>query len=117
MVCTAEQQASNQGSVWPLIDATQAGRDAASAWLTEPVSRTRDMRSELLVKLALLDRARADPQPLIAAQREHLALVVDALRERLGSVSGFDRTLVLWRFEAVSATVRLLDALPAQVTT
>jgi hypothetical protein len=64
-----------------------------------------------LVKLALLARARADPQPLIRAQREHLARVADALRERLGSVSGFGRTLALWRFEAVSATVRFLDAL------
>jgi len=68
------------------------------------------------VKLALLDRAGADPLPLIRAQREHLAPVADALHERLGSVSGFDRTLALWRFETVSATVRFLDALSAQVT-
>ena len=116
MVRTAEQQASNQGPVRSLVDATQAGRKAAAAWLTRPVSHTRDVRSELLVKLALLDRAGTDPQPLIRAQREHLAPVADALRERLDSVHGFDRTLALWRFETVSATVRFLDALSAQVT-
>jgi DNA-binding PadR family transcriptional regulator len=113
LVCTTEQQASNQGPVRSLIDATPSGREAASAWLAQPVPHTRDLRSEFLVKLALLARARADPQPLIRAQREHLAPVADALRERLGSVSGFDRTLALWRFEAVSATVRFLDALAA----
>jgi PadR family transcriptional regulator AphA len=116
MVRTAEQQASSQGPVRSLIDATQAGRDAAAAWLTRPVSHTRDVRSELLVKLALLDRAGQDPLPLIRAQREHLAPVAEALDERLGSVEGFDRTLTLWRFETVSATVRFLDALSAQVT-
>ena len=116
MVRTAQQQASNQGPVRSLIDATGAGQQAAAAWLARPVSHTRDVRSELLVKLALLDRAGADPQPRIAAQREHLAPVADAMRVRLGSVSGFGRTLALWRFETVSATVRFLDALSAEVT-
>jgi hypothetical protein len=74
------------------------------------------VRSELLVKLALLDRAGSDPLPLISAQREHLAPLAEALRERLDHASGFDRTLALWRFETVSATVRFLDALLVQVT-
>ena len=116
MVRIAEQQASNQGPVRSLVDATPVGRDAASAWLIKPVSHNRDVRSELLVKLALLDRAGRDPQPLLAAQRELLSPVVDALRDRLGAVSGFERTLALWRYETVSATVRFLDALSAQVT-
>ena len=116
MVRTAEQQASNQGPVRSLIDATSPGQEAATAWLTRPVSHTREVRSELLVKLALLDRAGTDPRPLIRAQREHLTPVAEALSERLGSVSGFERTLALWRFEMVTATVRFLDALSAQVS-
>src|SRR5215471_9999209 len=115
MVRTAEQQASNQGPVRSLIDATQAGQKAAAAWLTRPVSHTRDVRSELLVKLALLDRAGTDPQPLLEAQREQLVPVADALHDRLAMASGFDRTLALWRYETISATVRLLDAMCAQV--
>jgi DNA-binding PadR family transcriptional regulator len=116
MVRIAEQQASNQGPVRSLVDATPVGRDAAAAWLVKPVSHNRDVRSELLVKLALLDRAGRDPQPLLAAQRGLLSPVVDALRDRLGAVSGFERTLALWRYETVSATVRFLDAVSAQVT-
>ena len=42
--------------------------------------------------------------------------MADGLRDRLGAVSGFERTLALWRYETVSATVRFLDALSAQVT-
>jgi DNA-binding PadR family transcriptional regulator len=111
LVRTTEQQPSSQGPVRSLIDATPAGRKAAGAWLFRPVAHTRDVRSELLVKLALLDRAGADPQPLIEAQREHLAPVADSLRARLGDAAGFDGTLVLWRYETVSATIRFLDAL------
>jgi DNA-binding PadR family transcriptional regulator len=116
LVRTAEQQASSQGPVRSLIDATPAGRDAARGWQTRPVSHTRDVRSELLVKLALLDRAGADPQPLLDAQREHLAPVADALRGRLDDAAGFDRTLILWRYETVSATIRFLDALRARAS-
>ena len=116
MVRSEQQQVPGQGPGPPLIDATPAGREAASAWLARPVPHNQDVRSELLVKLALLARARADPQPLIRAQREHLVPVAVALRERLCSVSRFDRTLALWRLETVSATARFLDALSAQVT-
>jgi DNA-binding PadR family transcriptional regulator len=116
LVRTAEQQSSSHGPVRSLVDATPAGQEAASGWLTRPAEHTRDVRSELLVKLALLDRAGADPGPLLEAQREHLLPVADALRDRLSAVEGFDRTLALWRFETVSATVRFLDALSPQVT-
>ncbi len=106
LVRTGEQQPSSQGPVRSLVYATEAGRNAA----------TRDVRSELLVKLALLDRAGTDPQPLLEAQREQLVPVAEALHDRLAAAGGFDRTLALWRFETVSATVRFLDALSAQVT-
>jgi PadR family transcriptional regulator AphA len=116
LVRTGEQQPSSQGPVRSLVYATHAGRNAAADWLTRPVEHTRDVRSELLVKLALLDRAGTDPQPLLEAQREQLVPVSEALHDRLAAAGGFDRTLALWRFETVSATVRFLDALSAQVT-
>jgi DNA-binding PadR family transcriptional regulator len=113
LVRTAEQQATRQGPVRSLVDATPVGREAAGAWLTTPVSHTRDVRSELLVKLALLDRAGTDPRPLLEAQREHLVPLAGALHARLDDATGFDRTLALWRYETVSATIRFLDALCA----
>jgi hypothetical protein len=33
------------------------------------------------------------------------------LRDRMATATGFDRTLLLWRYETASATVRFLDAL------
>ena len=56
-VRTTGVQPSTEGPVRSLIDVTPAGREAVSAWLARPASHNRDVRSELLAKLALLDRA------------------------------------------------------------
>jgi len=114
LVKTAEQQPSSHGPVRSLVDATSDGQHAAADWLRRPACHNRDVRSELLIKLALLDRSGEDPQPLLRAQREQLVPVADGLHNRLGTAAGFDRTLALWRYETVSATVRFLDALTAR---
>jgi DNA-binding PadR family transcriptional regulator len=93
------------------VDATDVGRGLASQWLTRPASHTRDVRSELLVKLALLDRSGRDPGPLLVAQRERLVPVARALRARLASEVGFERTITLWRTETIEASLRFLDAM------
>jgi len=108
---TTHQQSSSQGPVRSLVDATGGGRELASAWLTRPAGHNRDVRSELLVKLALLDRSGADPRPLLDAQRDRLIPVAAALQDRLAEAASFDRTLILWRYETVSATLRFLGAL------
>jgi len=109
LVATVELQPSNSGPVRSLVDATDAGRESAAAWLAEPARHNRDVRSELLAKLALLDRAGADPAELLAAQRAQLEPVAEALHRKLGQTAGFDRTIAAWRFEMVVATLRFLD--------
>jgi DNA-binding PadR family transcriptional regulator len=109
LVETVELQPSSEGPVRSLVDATRAGREAATAWLAKPARHNREIRSELLVKLALLDRAGADPAPLLAAQRAQLDPVAEALQLSLTRTSGFDRMIILWRRETVAATLRFLD--------
>lgn len=109
------QEPSRQGPARSPVNATAQGQRQAAAWLRRPAGHNRDVRSELLVKLALLDRIRADPAPLLDAQREQLIPVASALQDRLASATGFDRTLVLWRSETVAATLRFLDALGVKV--
>jgi DNA-binding PadR family transcriptional regulator len=110
LLATVEIQPSSTGPARSLVDVTTAGRAAAAAWLAAPVSHTRDIRSELLVKLALLDRTGCDQGPLLAAQRHQLQPVAEALQSRLAEAAGFDRTVALWRCETVAATLRFLDA-------
>jgi DNA-binding PadR family transcriptional regulator len=117
LVRTTEQQPSSLGPVRSLVDATRPGHDAATVWLSRPAGHNRDVRSELLVKLALLARRDGDPQPLLDAQRQQLVPVARALQERLDAATGFDRTLILWRFETMSATLRFLDALSIHAMT
>jgi hypothetical protein len=94
-----------------LFTATEAGQAAAVAWQQQPVQHTRDIRSELLIKLALLHRRDADPHELLVAQHALLIPIASALQDRMATAIGFDRALLLWRYETVSAALRFLDAL------
>jgi PadR family transcriptional regulator AphA len=107
---TGEHQAS-QGKARSVCEITPAGRAAADAWLSAPVDHVRDVRSELMVKLALHDRAGTDSRPLVRAQLARLVPAAAALDDRLRTATGFERTLVLWRHEAMTATLQFLTAL------
>jgi DNA-binding PadR family transcriptional regulator len=111
LIRPAGEEATGRGPVRLLVEATEAGQAAARSWLQQPAQHTRDIRSELLVKLALLDRSGTDLHDLLAAQRALLVPIADALENRVGSAAGFDRTLLLWRYETATATLRFLDAL------
>ena len=107
------QRASQGGPDRSLLKATPAGRAAAQAWLSTPVEHARDVRSELLVKLALLDRAGSDSRALVQAQLTRLLPAAAALDDQLSATTGFEHTLVLWRHGALTATMRFLQDLTA----
>jgi DNA-binding PadR family transcriptional regulator len=89
--------------------ATPAGREAAQRWLHTPVEHIRDMRSQLLLKLALLDRAGDDPSDLLRRQREVLEPIARAIEARHPAGGGFDATLLAWRRATAVAALEFLD--------
>ena len=89
--------------------ATDGGRAAAQRWLHEPVEHVREIRSELLLKLALLDRAGDDPADLLAAQRAVLEPLVGAIESRRAVSQGFDATLLAWRRANAVAALEFID--------
>lgn len=101
---------STTGPARTLVEVTAEGDAAAEAWLTRPVAHIRDVRSELLLKLALLDRAGIDATGLLVAQRRTLEPIVAALGEARDRAEGFDRTLASWRYESALATLAFLNA-------
>jgi PadR family transcriptional regulator AphA len=105
------EEHSPKGPARLLVDATDAGRAAAVAWQQQPVEHTRDIRSELLVKLALLDRSGTDPHHLLLAQRALLPPAAETMQDRIGVAMGFERTVLRWRYETISATIRFLDTM------
>src|SRR5215468_6373949 len=77
--------------------ARPAGRAAAQHWLHTPVEHVRDIRSQLLLKLALLDRAGDDPADLLRGQRAILEPIAAAIEAQRAQSGGFDATLLAWR--------------------
>jgi DNA-binding PadR family transcriptional regulator len=110
---TTGQEPSSRGPVRSLTEASRTGRSAAGGWLAAPAAHPRDVRSELLIKLALLIRSDADTASLLRDQRAQLLPIAGAMEGRLRETTGFDHILALWRHESVSATLRFLEAASA----
>ncbi len=93
-----------------IVRATRAGRSALRRWLRTPVAHVRDIRSEFLVKLALLDRRGEPAGDLVDRQLAALAPVFDAVSSRPQG-EGFDRVLGRWRREQALAVERFIREL------
>jgi DNA-binding PadR family transcriptional regulator len=89
--------------------ATPSGREAAQRWLHTPVEHVRDIRSQLLLKLALLDRVGDDPADLLSKQREVLQPIAEAIESKRARSNGFDATLLAWRKATAAAALDFLD--------
>ena len=102
-----------QGPQRTIYAATDEGRGAVGAWLTTPVEHVRDIRSHLLLKLALLHRQGADPSGLIHRQRSALEPIARAI-ESEPPERAFDETLLAWRRANAAAAIAFLDDIGAQ---
>jgi DNA-binding PadR family transcriptional regulator len=101
-----------QGPQRTIYAATPTGHDAASTWLSTPVHHIRDIRSHLLLKLALLHRTHTSPAPLLAAQRAILAPIAAGTTGTAPPPPGtFDATLHAWRRTSATAALDFLDTI------
>jgi len=100
---------SGPGPQRTLFEVTDAGRAAVDEWLRQPIEHVRDIRSQLLMKLALLDRRRLDAGELLARQRAVLEPIVAAVAAERDRRAGFDSVLLTWRHANASAALRFLD--------
>jgi DNA-binding PadR family transcriptional regulator len=114
LIQTTGEQHAHTGPARSLVKATQAGRSAARGWLRTPVAHGRDVRTELMLKLALLHRAGKDPTDLLNQQRAAFAPRAAALASQVHLTTGIEHTLALWRHESMSATIHFLDELTWQ---
>jgi DNA-binding PadR family transcriptional regulator len=100
---------SGRGPQRTVYRATPAGAEAAREWLRTPVPRIHEVRSDLLLKLALISRTGGDPAPLLQRQRAAFEPVARAIGEQPATSSGFEAMLHAWRRAAASATMSFLD--------
>lgn len=94
-----------------LVRATPPGRRRLRRWLHRPVEHVRDLRSELLLKLVLLDRAGLPAAALVEAQRPVVREIKRGLETQLRAARGFDAVVARWRLEAAVAAERFLERL------
>lgn len=102
-------ESTSHGPARTLVRATPDGEEAVRGWLGRPVEHVRDIRSELMIKLALIDRAGQDAAGLLTAQRRVIEPIAEALRADRDRARGFDRTLAEWRYETAVAALAFLD--------
>jgi hypothetical protein len=82
--------------------------------LEVPVEHVRDVRSLLLLKLVLIDRARLDRDPLLHAQRELVVPAIAALEQRLADSGGSEAIFLRFRLESTRAVLDFIDGLLAE---
>jgi molybdopterin-binding protein len=102
---TRTGQAAGRGRDRVMLAPTPAGRRLARKWLGAPVDHLRDVRTELLVKLFLRERAGMDNEALLARQADLFEPAIDALT----STHPDDDFVDLWRRESARAVRRFLD--------
>jgi PadR family transcriptional regulator AphA len=107
------EERSDAGPPRTRLAITAEGKRRLDAWLRTPVAHLRDVRTELMLKLALLARAGKPPQKLVLAQLRAFAPMVQGLEARAAASdrvdSDFEATLARWRLENARAVVRFLD--------
>ena len=89
---------------------TSLGRKVLDDWLTSPVEHLRDLRTELLVKLVLLESLGRPAGALLRSQRTVVAGAAEALEARAATAPSPDAVAV-WRAESAAAALRFLDRL------
>ena len=104
-LATRKGQEAGRGRDRVILAPTAAGRRLSRAWLDRPVEHLRDVRTELLVKLVLRERAGLDNDALLVAQQAKFEPAIDALT----SSSPNDDLVDLWRRESARAVRRFLD--------
>src|SRR4051794_1639497 len=85
---------------------TARGRQVSREWLDAPIEHLRDVRTELLLKLALRGRAGLAPGPLLSAQAERFEPLIAALSIHQAKTQ--DDLVALWRRENARAVRRFL---------
>lgn len=93
------------------LKATPRAKRMVTRWLAAPAPRTRDLRSELLLKIAFLRRRRRSLEPLLSAQRDVLIRRIAALEEAMRDGGTGSADVIRWRSISAEAGLRFVEEL------
>lgn len=103
-----------RGPARTIVAISAAGRTELDRWLAAPVEHVRDLRSMLLLKLALSYRSGRDTRGLLEAQQRLLAPQRTALERLRDDSDGFDRLLAQWRLASSQAAEQFVAVVLAE---
>lgn len=89
-----------------IISPTAKGKARTKTWLDQPVAHLRDVRTELVVKMMLRERAGLPARTFLNAQQEAFAPLLQAIE-----TSPAHTPVDMWRRESASAVKRYLTRL------
>ena len=112
LIVEAGEEPGDPGPRRMVYEATGKGRKAVANWRAEPVRHLREVRSALLAKVLLRQRAGEPLGPLVAEQRAVFAPLFERLADHFDEGEA-DRVIAAWRYESSQAVARLLDHLEA----
>jgi PadR family transcriptional regulator AphA len=116
LIVGAGTSQSERGPARELYEASPDGRARLERWLRAPVEHVRDVRNELLIKLALLYDRGLPADGLLRLERTVLAGIVAGLETALADATGFEAVVLRYRTEtARSATAFVEELLGAAV--
>jgi PadR family transcriptional regulator AphA len=99
------EERGRNGLTRTIYAATVEGRAALGQWLGEAVEAAGDVRTDLLLKVVILDLLGLDASELLTRQREILTREVAAL-ERAGDA---DDAVAVWWMESTRAALRFVE--------
>jgi DNA-binding PadR family transcriptional regulator len=101
---------SDRGPSRAIYAVTERGRLRVADWLATPVEHVRDVRSDLLLKLAFLDAADSSLAPLLEAQEARLLPMLASLERALAAADGFDAVVVRYRVASIRSVLDFVRA-------
>ena len=110
LISEAGEEPGEPGPRRMVYEATGKGHRAVAQWRAEPVRHLRDVRSALLAKVLLRQRAGERLGPLVAEQRNVFAPLFERLTGQFRTTET-DHVIAAWRYESSQAVARLLDHL------
>jgi PadR family transcriptional regulator AphA len=109
LIAPVGEAQSTRGPARVVFKATPRGRARLKRWLATPVEHIRDVRSALLLKLALLDAAGAPSRPLLLAQRATLQPLLASLEGGSANAASFDAVLLRYRVATARGVLAFID--------
>ena len=96
------------------LEVTARGSHLLEDWLWSPVAHVRELRTDFLLKVALIDRTGRDPSLLISAQIDVVEPIVAGIVQTHERSEGAERTISLWRARSAQAALQFLQELEAE---